>query len=201
MAGHRDLYHKIAALPHEPPQAAAFGPHHQRDRQRQVHLIVACRRVPCQADRPDPELLQFLDGAGDVDDVGNLHVRGGAGGGLAGGPAKRRRSSSLSNHAMRTGSVDAAENRAEVLRIFHPVEHDQERGRDRLAHQVGQVVGSRRFEIGDYALMRASGRHPVQVVIAHTSHRHATLGSQRNDLTDPLVVASADTNRSDAIGS
>ena len=59
--------------------------------------------------------------------------------------AERRRMPGLTNHAVRAGRVDAAKDRAEVVRILDAVEHDEQRRRRRVrvANQIVEIVNPR----------------------------------------------------------
>ena len=90
---HRNGRQPIAALPHQTPQAGSFGSENQRSWQRQVDGVIGVGSFGRESDGPDARLFQFLHGARDVDDLGNLHVGNGArrcfGGDAAGNGVQR----------------------------------------------------------------------------------------------------------------
>ena len=107
---------------------------------------VAARRSarapsPSRPDRPDARRLQFVDRARDVHHGRDAHVRERAGRGLA---RPRRRATPRGASAGRRRARRrhrGPQNRADVVRILDPVEHDEQRrllarGRDQILDRV-----------------------------------------------------------------
>ena len=108
-----------------------FGAEDQRRRQRQIDGVVALRRIPREANRPDAELFQLLDRARDVHLGRDRHVRHGARRRFRGDAVERRRMPRLPHDAVRTRRIDGPQDGADVVRILDAVEHDEQRRRGR----------------------------------------------------------------------
>ncbi|OIQ83174.1 hypothetical protein GALL_350200 [mine drainage metagenome] len=67
---------------------------------------------------------------------------------------------------------------AEVMRIFHPIQHQQERGLGQVGLQdvVDVLVRQRRvFHPRQHALMPAMGGEAIDALLVHLHHAHAFL--------------------------
>ena len=97
VAAHRDATPSVAPLPHQAPQAQRLRRPGRSRSAGEVDRVVASSSLRRRGHGPDPQLLQFLERARDVDDLGDLHVRDRAGRGLRGrriergGPARSAR--------------------------------------------------------------------------------------------------------------
>ena len=163
--------------------------------------------VARQSDRPHPELLQFLERAGDVH-FGRRSARA---------PARRptpwrprRRAAPHGGSAARRRAPPAAstrpQDRAEVVRILDAVEHDDEwSGRRRGFDQFAQAVVARPFDLRHDPLMHATVRRRRSIAASSarstvtpcararasaSSMRRSPRGPTRTRLTRPLRSAS-----------
>ena len=90
---------------------------------------------------------------------------------------------------------DRADHRAEVARVGHPVQRDDQAGLGRLGGQLQQLVGVgvgvRRHLQRDALVQRTAG-DPVEVAARHLQDRDAEVGREVHRLGDPLVGGRAD---------
>ena len=69
--------------------------------------------------------FEFFEGADEVDDAGNAEVLGGTGAGLYRYGAEGGGAALGEDDAVNAGSVGDAQQRAQILRIFHAIEREQ----------------------------------------------------------------------------
>src|SRR5438477_4363167 len=128
--GHAALHgngdQEIAFAADEIVQSVTFRAQHQSAIHVVVERVVALRAPFIEADGPNTFSFQFFHRATDVGDAGDGQVLGGAGGNLsdsgshAGGAA-------LGNHnAIGAGRIGGADDGAQIVRIFHAIEHHDE---------------------------------------------------------------------------
>ncbi|MNZ30437.1 hypothetical protein D3C78_477080 [compost metagenome] len=172
----------------------ALGAHHQRHGAGQLGLIEVVVRLAGGADDPDAALLQLTQGAGQVGDLNERHHFGGATGdlahygGQAGGLVPRH------YHRMDPGRIGAAQAGAEVVRVSHPIEHQQERLGlliGQAVQQAGQVVLGqlgRLYHLGHDALVIVALGFIIERLAVHALHLDAEgfqLGQQG---LQPVVI-------------
>src|SRR5690349_18788509 len=82
----------------------------------------------------------------------------------------------LPHHAVPTGGIDGAKDRADVVWIFYAVEDDEQRrrGRSRL-DDLAQRIIARIVDLGDDPLMHAVARQPIDHFGTGTLNRHTSL--------------------------
>ena len=81
-AGHGDAEEVVAGALDEVVEAAAFAAEDEADVLAEVEVGVVGGAALVEADDPDVAFLHGFEGAGDVDDLGDADVLGGAGGGF-----------------------------------------------------------------------------------------------------------------------
>src|SRR5581483_10622140 len=117
---HRDAHEPVAAFADKTSKARPLGAEHDRRRQREVDLVVPFAGVAREADRPHAGVLQRLQRARDVDDLGDLHVRHRPRRRLRGRAVEPRGVTRLPHDAVAACRVDGPQDRADVVRIFDP---------------------------------------------------------------------------------
>ena len=151
-----------------------------------------------ESDRPDARTLQRVERPRDVDDVGDPHVRHGAGRRLRGRAVEPRRVARLTDDAVSARRIDRAQDRADIVGILDLIEHDEER---RAARPGDQILDAERrliAHVGDDALVAAAVRESIQLIDIRAAHRNALRGGEADDLGEAIVGARRDTDRGDA---
>lgn len=128
-AAHRQLGQIVAMLAGQPAHALALGAHHQHARPAQVEIKDLLGRLAGGTDDPQPLLLQLLQRARQVGHRHQRHHFGSAAGDLAHRGVEGRRLVLGHDHRLHSGSIGGAQAGAEIVRIGHPVEHQQQRYR------------------------------------------------------------------------
>jgi lysophospholipase L1-like esterase len=195
MPEHRNRHQHVAALADQPSKAAALGPQHQSGGNPEIHFIVGLLPVGGESDGPDAGISQVFERARDVDDVGDFHMRQRTCRRLAGRAAERRGVPRLPDDAVRPCRIHRPEDRAEVMRIFDPIEHNEECGRRRVADKIVELVGFALLHVGDHTLMRRAPGLAVEFVIADAADRDVRLLSLRDELEQAAVGPFACTQR------
>ncbi len=123
----------IAGAANQVVQAGSFTSEDDYGIGREVIAVVILGAVLIEADDPEMVLFEGFEGANEVNDAGDPEMLGGAGRGFDGDGAQRSGAAFGEEDAIDTGALGRAQKRAEVLRIFHPVERQHEAGRGLLA--------------------------------------------------------------------
>src|SRR5258706_62848 len=108
------------------------------------------------------------------------------------------RAARLPNHAVGARGVGRPQNRPEVMGVLDPIEHDKERGRWRLAHELFYVVLPSRLDVRNHSLMHGTRREAVELVVIDAAHRHAALLRQHEERPYAVVAALAHAKGADA---
>src|SRR5262249_19303650 len=115
----------VAELAGTPAEALLLAAEAEDDLAREVDL--PGRRAPLGgAVEPEALLLEAADRLTSVDDALHAHPLGGAGGGAADGRRDGRAAAVAQQHAADAGAVADAQQRAEVARVLHVLEQDDE---------------------------------------------------------------------------
>ncbi len=192
MARRGDLHDKVAGLAHQVVQAVSFGAQYQRAIHVVVDFVVEAVAALVESHGPDIFLLELFNRAVDVGDLGHRHVLRRT--------CRRLRHRRIHSHgaalgnddAIHTGGIGRAQNRAQVVRIFHAVEHDQERPlTTAFLQQVFDVGIFLRRSNCDHSLVVAGRREAIQVRTRNGAHRHAQRAALADDLVHALIVAFA----------
>ena len=120
-------------------------------------------------------LLHGLEGAGDVDDLGDADVLGGAGGGFGGDGAEGGGAALGEDDAVDTGSISGAEQGAEIVRVFDAIEGKEEAVAGGAEGSVEEV-----FESEEFALAEEGDGALVGVCFAVAGELVARLGDDAN---------------------
>ena len=186
-SGHGDAQQVIAGAADEVVQSVAFATEDDYRVGREIVVVVTVGAALVESDAPDVLLLELLEGAHEIDDTGDADVLGGSGGGFDGDGAEGRGAAFGEKHAVHSGGIGGAEERAEVLRVFDAVECEQE---------SGLVTGEQVFKVEK--LPRADYRHDSLVAgglcqtgklfFGFEAEADAAFAACVDDLLQPLVV-------------
>ena len=155
-AGHGDAQEVVAGAADEIVEAGAFAAQDEDAVAGEVELVVVGGAALVEADDPDVLLLQFLEGADEVDDAGDAEVLGGAGAGFHGDGAQWRGAALGEDDAVDAGAIGDAQQRAEILRIFNAIESEEQAGAGDGSGAVKRSSMARAFlraDEGDDALV------------------------------------------------
>ncbi len=150
--------------------------------QRAIHVVVegvvGLRPALIETNRPDIALFQFFHRASDVRYLGNGQVFAGSRRGFRDCPGNGRGATLWNDHAVGAGSIGGSQDRAQIMRIFHTVEHDDEGipsalGADHIV-EIAVLLGRRD---GYHSLMRRVAGHAVEFHASEKTHRHAQLAA------------------------
>ena len=144
------------------PQPGPLRSDHQRGRRRVIERVVRLRRIPRQPHRPHAGRLQVLERARDVHHV-RASRRDRARRRLRRRAAERRRMPRLPHHAVRPRRVGRPQNRAEVVRILDPIEHDDQRRAFRLHDEIFDAEAGGVAHLGRNALVHAAARRALEL--------------------------------------
>jgi hypothetical protein len=95
----------------------------------------------------------------------------------------------LTDDAVRARGVDGPDDRADVVRIFNAVEHDDERRPFRTGNEILDVQPVHAAQIGDHALMGAPAGKAIEFVGGGPPNPNALLLCQTNELRQPIIGA------------
>jgi len=132
-ARHWNAQQVVAGAANQLVQARAFAAQHQHAVAGQVELVVVGSASFVQADDPHILLFQVFQGTDQVDDAGNAEVFGCSSAGLDGDRADGRGAALGEDNAVHASAVGYAEQRAQVLRVFHAVEGQQQAAARRIS--------------------------------------------------------------------
>lgn len=145
-----------------------------------------------EADAPDVVLLELLEGADEIDDAGDAHVLGGAGGGFDGDSAQGGGAPLGEDDAINPGTIGGADKRAEILGIFDSVECEQESGGGGVAGLGEEVLEGEELALahdGDDTLVAGCFGHAGELVAVLKAHSNAVLTTEVNDALEFLRCA------------
>ena len=191
IAARRQAAEKVAMLAGEAPEAAALGAQHQRDARRQVELGQGAFRLLLQPQAPEPGLFDLLQRPGKVGDAQERHLLERARGCLGQHAGHRRRAVLRHQHGQRAEGGGRAQDGADIVRVGHLVEHDNDlrriilgqRCQKRIEIAFGQFLGGQR-----QALMhRARRQQPLEfAAVEHFKPGRRRLGARRRQKTPRL---------------
>ena len=145
-----------------------------------------------EADAPDVVLLELLEGADEIDDAGDAHVLGSAGGGFNGDGAQGCGAPLGEDDAIDSGAVCGADKSTEVLGIFNPVEGKQEAGGVGVAVFSEEVFEGEEFAFAhdcDDTLMAGCFGHAGELVAVLKAYPNAVLAAEVDDALELLRSA------------
>jgi hypothetical protein len=148
-ASHGDAEKVVAGAFDEVVEAGAFAAQDEADILAKVEVGVVGGATFVEADDPDVVLLHGLEGAGDIDDLGDADVLAGAGGGFSGDGGERGGAAFGEDDAVDAGAVGRAEKGAEVVGIFYAVQGEEEFGAGGPGWGVEEILECEEFTLAD----------------------------------------------------
>ena len=88
----------------------------------------------------------------------------------------------LTDYAVRACRVHGPNDRADVVRIFNTVEHDDERRPFRAGDKILDAQPVRLVHVCDHALMRASTGQTIELADGRSAHANTLLLRHTNEL-------------------
>ena len=191
-AGHGNAQQVIAGAAHQVVKPRALAAQHDNKIAGKVKSVVVAFAALVQTDDPQVLAFEFFERANQVDDAGNAKMLRRAGTGLYGSSAQRRGAALGKNHAVNPGAIGHAQQRAQILRVFHSVESQHET-------RCGRLAGSRHEEIlerkkllrvhqRDHALMRQGLRGNRKLFARLLENADASLAALGNQPFKARVV-------------
>jgi hypothetical protein len=150
-----------------------------------------CSRVAGQAVDPHALLLQLAQAARQVGHPHHRHAVRRAGRGLAHGGVDLHRLVLRDHHRGRARRRRAAQAGAQVVRILHAVEHQQQGLAAGILHEAGEIVlapGLSGRVACHRALVAQSAGDAVQCLLRHAAHVDVATPGVALDLGDPRVA-------------
>jgi hypothetical protein len=130
-------------------EACAFAAEDQADVLLEVEVGVVGGAALVETYDPDVLLLHGFEGSGDVDDLGDADVLGGAGGGLGGDGAERGGAALGEEDAVDAGAVGGAEESAEIVGVFYAVECEKKAEAGWACGGVEEIFEGEEFAFAD----------------------------------------------------
>ena len=173
-------------------QARALAAQHDDEVAGEVEAVVVGFAALVEPDDPQVLALEFFERADQVDDAGDAQMLGRAGAGFYGNGAQRRGTTLGEDNTVHARAIRHAQQRAEILRIFHAVEsQDETRG--------GGLSGRRREEIferkkllrvdeRDNALMRGGFGGDGELLAGLLENADASLAALGDQLLEARVM-------------
>lgn len=181
-------------LPRQAAEASTLCAQNQRHAGRKRHIGERHFALPIKADDFESEFLELFDGADKIRDPGDLHLFEAAGGRLGERAAQSGAVSLRGDESFCPENSRRAENRSEIMRIRHLIQHDharralagiknieigQGRGpqRDSLMDGTRWQQGAQRVGIGDFRRNRQVHPLPGKFRLGITGEEKALCGS------------------------
>ena len=157
-----------------------------------VKFVVALRAALVEADSPDIAFFQLVQRARDVGDARDRQMLRGPGGSFDHGARQPDGAAFGNDDAVGAGAVGGANQRAQVVRVFHAVEHDQEAVlavallQQRVHVGILLAAGD-----GDDALVGVGVGGAVKLLARQEADLHAAGAAVVDQALHPLVMALA----------
>ena len=148
-AGHGDAEEVVAGALYQVVEAGAFAAEDEADVLAEIEVGVVGGATFVEAYDPDVVFLHGFQGAGDVDDLGDADVLGGAGGGFCGDGAQGGGAAFGEDYAVDAGAVGGAEEGAEVVGVFYAVEGQEELAAGGAGWGLEEVFEGQEFAFAD----------------------------------------------------
>ena len=173
-----NAHQHVAVLAHLLVESAAFAAEDEDALRCVVDLVVGLGAAFVEAVDPHAALLEIFERAIDVGDAHHGQMLEGAGRRLGHDVCDARRATLRNDDGSGARRVGGADDGAEVVRIFHAVEHHQHlAGSDRI--EVGVLA---RGAQGDHALVGRGTGQTVQGGTLFEAHGHAGAPREIDDL-------------------
>ena len=176
----------------EPPHALALRAKHPRQRAAQLGVIELRGSSLVGTDYPDAEFLEFAQGARKIGyrDIG--HGLGGAARDFRHHRRDAHRPVLGRDYRMHAKCIGNAQARAEVVRVLHAIEHQQQRrARQILEHRVQIVPWLGGEHPRRHTLMARMPGQPVETLCIHRNDAHCMTACQPYQILRPRIVARA----------
>ena len=125
-AGHGDAQEVVAGALDEVVETGAFAAEDEAGVLLEVEVGVVGGAALVEADDPDVGFLEGLEGASEVDDLGDADVLGGTGGAFGDDGGQGGGAALGDDDAVDAGAVGGADEGAEVVGVFYAVEGEEE---------------------------------------------------------------------------
>ncbi len=143
----------------------AFGTQYERTRHPVIDFVVSLRAALVETDGPDILLFQFFQGASDVGHTRNRQMLACPSRSFCNCARDSHSTPFRNDDAIGPGAIGCAYDCAQIVRIFHPIEQENERP---FAALIGEDFVHVRILLsgcnGDHALMRRTRREPIQLL-------------------------------------
>jgi len=169
-------------------QSCAFAAQHQSAAYRKIKLVVVHGAALIQADDPQVALFQLFQGAYQVHDPGNLYVLRCAGRSLDRYRAERRRPALRDHHSVYARALRRAQQGPQVLRIFHPVERQEQAVALVALKQVVQVQELPLPHDGHHPLVRLCPGQLGELVAGIQPHPYPRIPAGLDELLQAYVL-------------
>jgi hypothetical protein len=190
-AGHGDAEQMVAGAADEVVETGALAAEDENAVAGEVELVVVGGAALVEADDPDVLLLQFFEGANEVDDAGDAEMFGGSRAGFYGDRTERCGAAFGEDYSIDAGAIGYAEKCAEILRIFDTVKGEEQAGL-RGIRRCEEVFNGQRFlradESHDALVSRSTGQMR-EVFAGFLTYAHAGLSAFRDEAREAVVVA------------
>ena len=192
-AEQRDGDDPVAKLARQPAQPRPFGAQHPGERPRQVGVEQVFGAAGLGAGQPHAAILELAQRPGKIGDGDDRHRVRRARGRLGDRRIDADRAVLGHDHRVRAERVGAAQARAQVVRIGHAVEHQQQRRLvETFEHVVERAVRQRRVDFGDDALVPVAAGDRIEPLVVDRMHGHAGAFRTLDQLARTTVVARRD---------
>ena len=182
----------VAGAPDKIVQPRALASQHDHAVPGQVELIVVRSAPLIETDDPQIFPLEFFKRAHQVHHARNTQVLGCASTCFDGHRAQRCRPPLRQHHAVHSGSVGNAQQRTQVLRVFHAIERQQQPSRAGFFRSRLEEVLDRekllRVNHGHHALVRLGFGQKRQLLACLLADTHAGLTAQIHQPFQPIIL-------------
>jgi hypothetical protein len=185
----------IASAADEIVQACALAAENDDEVAGEVEAVVVGCAAFVETNDPEVALLQFFEGADEVDDTGNSEVLGCSRARFERRGAERGGTAFRKNDAIDAGAVGNAKQRAKILRIFDAIER-KDKPRDIWAcrRRIKQIFNGERFlrtDQRDDALVRSRFGDGGELLAGFRTDADAGLAALRDEALQAVVLAFA----------
>lgn len=192
-ARHGNAQEVVAGALDQIMKPRAFAAEDKADVLAEVEVCVVGGAALVEADDPDVLLLHGLEGAGDVDDLGDADVLAGTGRGFCCHSGERRGSALGEDDSVDASPISRAEQGAEIVRIFHAIQSEKEPVAGGARGCLEKIFKGKEFaltEKGDDPLVGIGAAVPRQLVTGFRRDPHTFGARKREDRLEAGVSAS-----------
>jgi hypothetical protein len=192
-AAHGNAEQVVAGAADEVVESGSLAAQNQDAVAGEVELVVIAGAALVKTDDPDVLIFKFFEGADEIDDAGDAQVLGCASAGLYGDRAERSRSPLGKHDAVDASAIGHAQQSAEILRVFHTVEGQQQARDSRLLRREEVFDGEKllRVDQGYYALVSWGLGELSQLLARLLADAHAGVAAEGDEALDAGILAFA----------